>query len=366
MEPPDPKEDKLRLASELSGEEGHLEASAWVREFLIASRGAGAGGDSALLGTPPRAGRQAVSKTSSPQSRPGSSPAGQPTLSLPPPVQIDRDVDDNYTEYSGDKTGTTSPSAQQSRPIPNPNPNSGAGAGSSVTVISQQQLQKVERVLLNLCFNASVEAFAAGHLKECVVLLNVQDVGGWFVKFRAYGAIVNNRDLVNQECVDVDATLSCSTGGFWTIVNGGIQVQDALRSQLVRVSGSHEAVEILWQNLISGGSVSAASAHGAAVAGARARTRTDSNANEVVAALKSVESKSKQASLPLKSGWLLKKRELWNGWRCRYFVLYPGKLAYYTDQHDTQPKAVISLAGAEVYAPKRCTISGNSDHWYFM
>ena len=60
MEPPDPKEDKLRLASELSGEEGHLEASAWVREFLIASRGAGAGGDSALLGSPSRVAKPSV------------------------------------------------------------------------------------------------------------------------------------------------------------------------------------------------------------------------------------------------------------------------------------------------------------------
>ena len=79
---------------------------------------------------------------------------------------------------------------------------------------------------------------------------------------------------------------------------------------------------------------------------------------------------------PIKTGWLLKKRDVWNAWRCRYFVVYPGKLAYYTDQHDPQPKAIISITSentkmqlatrANIYAEKQCTINGNHEHWYLM
>ena len=70
---------------------------------------------------------------------------------------------------------------------------------------------------------------------------------------------------------------------------------------------------------------------------------------------------------PLKTGWLLKKRELWKTWQGRYFILYPGKLAYYTDLQQPTPKAVIELnSHTVIYAAKQCTINGNSDHWYLM
>lgn len=35
-------------------------------------------------------------------------------------------------------------------------------------------------------------------------------------------------------------------------------------------------------------------------------------------------------SLPIKSGWLLKKRDIIFGWQCRYFVVYVGRVEVYT------------------------------------
>ena len=35
--------------------------------------------------------------------------------------------------------------------------------------------------------------------------------------------------------------------------------------------------------------------------------------------------------VPLKYGWLLKKRDVM-GWRSRYFLIYPGRLEYYEAQ----------------------------------
>jgi hypothetical protein len=193
---------------------------------------------------------------------------------------------------------------------------------------------------------------------------------------------VNNLDLVNQDCFDADAKLTCSTSGFWTLVNGGIELRDAVKKDIVAISGSMEAVSYLHDQLLA----ATDGAHGVAVA-----TGTSASSGASTAPMRRIHSGNRDnedsgsrrptvaavsgspgpvSGAPLgqvlKSGWLLKKRDVFNGWRCRYFVLYPGKLAYYTDQHDTQPKAVVSLVGAEVYAAKRCTISGNSDHWYLM
>ena len=223
-------------------------------------------------------------------------------------------------------------------------------------------------MLLNLCFSVD-EAHTQS--KEYTVVLDVEDVCSWVIKFRAYGVIVNNLDLVNQECIDVDAKLTCIATSFWAIMGGDVQITDALAMSTVGSSGSVAAIEYLHGRLLatSGRSPCTSTSTSTPTASAAQMRRIPSNSRD-----KDLEkNRSREAPVivptltqPLKSGWLLKKRELWNGWRCRYFVLYPGKLAYYTDQHDTQPKAVISLAGAEVYAPKRCTISGNSDHWYFM
>ena len=192
--------------------------------------------------------------------------------------------------------------------------------------------------------------------------LDVQDVGGWIVKFRRHGVLVNNRDLVSADCVDVDASLSCSTSGFWTIVNGGIQIQDAINKNLIHCSGPIEFVEYFYHRLIT--STEHANSH--TVITTEMMKRLGAVPGPDPTSSPAPQADPFAAPHPLKTGWLLKKRDVFSSWRCRYFVLYPGKLAYYTDQHDSQPKAVIPLLDADIYAAKRCTIAGNTDHWYLM
>lgn len=66
---------------------------------------------------------------------------------------------------------------------------------------------------------------------------------------------------------------------------------------------------------------------------------------------------------PLKAGWLLKKRDIFSGWRCRYFVVYPDRLEYFIDQYDSTPKATMSLLDVEVQPVKRVNMPGVGEHW---
>ena len=66
---------------------------------------------------------------------------------------------------------------------------------------------------------------------------------------------------------------------------------------------------------------------------------------------------------PMKSGWLYKKRDIIVGWRCRYFLVYPGRVEYFRDEHDVIPRGVIPLMGAEIKGPRKCTLNGSDDHW---
>ena len=68
-------------------------------------------------------------------------------------------------------------------------------------------------------------------------------------------------------------------------------------------------------------------------------------------------------SVPIKAGWLLKKRDFIFGWQCRYFVVYVGRVEYYIDQHDQHPKGVIHLFGAEITTATKCSVNGVNDHW---
>eukprot|EP00601_Ochromonadales_sp_CCMP2298_P028923 CAMPEP_0173339284 /NCGR_PEP_ID=MMETSP1144-20121109/8284_1 /TAXON_ID=483371 /ORGANISM="non described non described, Strain CCMP2298" /LENGTH=423 /DNA_ID=CAMNT_0014285185 /DNA_START=88 /DNA_END=1356 /DNA_ORIENTATION=- len=66
---------------------------------------------------------------------------------------------------------------------------------------------------------------------------------------------------------------------------------------------------------------------------------------------------------PLKAGWLLKKRDIFSGWRCRYFVVHADRLEYFIDQHDPVPKVTASLEDAEVQPVKRVAVHNDGEYW---
>lgn len=69
------------------------------------------------------------------------------------------------------------------------------------------------------------------------------------------------------------------------------------------------------------------------------------------------------STTPIKSGWLLKKRDIINGWRSRYFVLYSGRLEYFVDQHDVKTRGIISLLGARLLDIQRTSVHGKKDYY---
>ena len=69
---------------------------------------------------------------------------------------------------------------------------------------------------------------------------------------------------------------------------------------------------------------------------------------------------------PLKAGWLLKKRDIFSGWRLRYFVVYSDRMEYYVDQYDATPKSTLSLLDVEVQPVKRVTVHSGMEHWGIM
>lgn len=67
--------------------------------------------------------------------------------------------------------------------------------------------------------------------------------------------------------------------------------------------------------------------------------------------------------VPLKKGWLYKKSYVFAGWRPCFVVVYPTRIIYFVNDNDYFPRDVISLLGASILPPKKCTINGEVDHY---
>lgn len=169
--------------------------------------------------------------------------------------------------------------------------------------------------------------------------------------------------------MDIDATILFRThSSFWTVINSSMNMSDAISQGLMRSQGSAAALDMMWKSVLqfSGGALSNTGAASTQSADNPHPQKQLATTNALSATVSSPNPHDYDSSPPLKSGWLLKKRDILNGWRSRYFVVYPGRLEYFIDQHDTMPRGVVPLLGAEVFVAKRCTVNGVSDHWGVM
>lgn len=66
---------------------------------------------------------------------------------------------------------------------------------------------------------------------------------------------------------------------------------------------------------------------------------------------------------PIKAGWLLKKRDIISGWKCRYFEIYKDRLDYYADQKDVRPRGSYPLYGVEIGSVKPIRVKRRNEHY---
>ena len=121
------------------------------------------------------------------------------------------------------------------------------------------------------------------------------------------------------------------------MVNGGEGISDGLTQKQIRVTGSEEVSKFFFRKFKS------------TIEAALSRSGPDSP-------------DPSSLSQPLRTGILLKKRDLFSGWRSRYFRVYYGRLEYFIAEEDTQPRGSVDLLGARVSLSGQAWIGG-ADHW---
>lgn len=124
-------------------------------------------------------------------------------------------------------------------------------------------------------------------------------------------------------------------------MNGGGSLDESVSKGLVSRTGDENAIDLFTRKLL----------------------RTGDTHSAIISPNRLTKVSNDSSMQPLKAGWMLKKRDLFSGWRCRFFVVYFGRVEYYIDQHDLHPRAIVALFGADISQPKKVTINGVGDHW---
>lgn len=210
----------------------------------------------------------------------------------------------------------------------------------------EMRCREVERYLFRICSNAEKESKeSADHFPSMNFQLEIYEAGIWLIKFRApYNVLVNNSEMVLMEGVNLDASLAFSTlGNFWATINGNM----TLEASTVKSTGSKEALSLFHRKIFSSSVIKAQEGVSTKTL-AKAKTRKD------------------PSSQLLKSGWLLKRKDVLRGWNSRYFKVYVGRFEYYMDPSDDIPRAVIPMWEATHTYPEQVKVKGYVHHQIFI
>jgi hypothetical protein len=204
-------------------------------------------------------------------------------------------------------------------------------------------VKAIERFLFRL---SSADGIA--DLPPATVQLEVLEAGQWIIKFRRHGIIVNNCELVLRDGIKIDASVSFFTlGNFWATVNGVMTLEEGSMS----TSGSEAAMNLFRSKVLKVKSGSSVPPSISTPVPTNRVPRPSSIADD---------------NLPLRSGWLLKKRDLFTGWRSRYFKVYVGRAEYFAEPGDPVPHAVIDLFNAKVTPVAEIRINGQGRGYQIM
>jgi len=195
-----------------------------------------------------------------------------------------------------------------------------------------ERYREVERYLYRLVGIASRVKGIPSSEEPCNLRLNIHEAGSWLIKFKENGhVILNNCDLImTTDAVQVDACISFVTcANFWATVNGHLRFEAGVS----RSEGSEKAM-LLFKQKIFNTSVQETSSTLSTKSIARAQIQQD-----------------QITSFPIKSGWLIKRGDMMQGWKQRYFKIYIGRVEYFVDPLDEVPRAVIPLLEAKISTP---------------
>lgn len=208
---------------------------------------------------------------------------------------------------------------------------------NSMNDLDINDVKAVERYLFRL---SADEGIGESELEgPCNVQLEVLEAGQWIIKFRRHGIIVNNCELVLRDGIKIDASISFFTlGNFWATINGGMTLEEGAMS----TSGSEIAMYLFRTKILKSKAVHTLGIPSTPMATPRVPRPT------------SIE----EDKLPLRSGWLLKKRDLFTGWRSRYFKVYIGRVEYFVEPGDPVPRATIDLSCGKVTPAAEIRING--------
>eukprot|EP01031_Cornospumella_fuschlensis_P024217 gene24216-29286_t len=180
--------------------------------------------------------------------------------------------------------------------------------------------------------------------KPCNILLHIKEVGCWVLKLRHSAVIFNNRDLIMTDNIPLDGTLTfLSLQYFKDVMIGTSTLPSSIKSHFAIFDGPATLLKLLETKLHS-----------------VADNDHLENASLPIRQTRVVGFGGVQ---PMKGGWLLKKRDIMGGWKCRYFEVYPGKLVYFSEPFpppaDTPPRGSLPLTSTTtIHAPKSIGIRG--------
>lgn len=219
-------------------------------------------------------------------------------------------------------------------------------------------LRALERYLLRLSIDEGIGSEGA-----CNVQLEVLEAGSWIIKLRRHGIVVNNCELVLRDGIKIDASISFFTlGNFWATINGSMSLEEGAMS----TSGSELAMHLFRTKVLKSKSPMqhpATTTSLLTTAGSTATSPLPATPTNRVLRPSSIGGEDK---LPLRSGWLLKKRDLFTGWRSRYFKLYVGRVEYFVEPGDPLPRASINLLNAKITPASEIRINGQGRSYQIM
>lgn len=139
--------------------------------------------------------------------------------------------------------------------------------------------------------------------------------------------------MIFSDCADISAKIKfISHNTFWTIIQSHNNFSNCKFKGLISCTGSEISLKLLENKLIKLN---------------KNQMNPTTGKNSIQFGINGDKSKTisgnsrDDSHVPLKSGWLLKQRSLIRGWRCRFFVVYPGRLEYFVNQHDRFPRGII-------------------------